>query len=202
MRLYDLKAGMNPRRVRIFLAEKGVDIPRVEVDMAKGENRSAVYLAMNPMGTMPVLELDDGTHVCESIAICRYIEELHPEPKLFGATPVERAHVEMWNRRMELEIMRPITDAFVHLSPFWKGRREQVPAFGALAQKSAADRVAWLNGELAKRPFIAGDRYTVADITAQCALLLGKNTGTPIPDSLTHLRRWFSDVSGRPTARA
>lgn len=202
MKLYDLKAGMNPRRVRIFLAEKGLTIPRVEVDMAGGENQRAPYLAINPMGKMPVLELDDGTHLAESMAICRYIEELHPEPNLFGALPLERAQIEMWNRRMEIEIMRPIQDVFQNLSSFWLGRRVQIADYGELAQKTAAERMSWLDGELAKRPFIAGDRYTVADITAQCALLLGKNTGTPIPADLTNLNRWFGEVSSRPTARA
>jgi glutathione S-transferase len=202
MKLYDLKAGMNPRRVRIYLAEKGLTIPRVEVDMPGGENRRAPYLAMNPMGTMPVLELDDGTYLAESIAICRYFEELHPNPPLFGTTTLERAQVEMWNRRMELEIMRPVLDTFGHLSPFWIGKREQVPDYGKLAQKTAIARMNWLDAELAKRPFIAGDRYTVADITAQCALLLGKNTGTPIPADLVNLSRWFTEVSSRPTARA
>lgn len=202
MKLYDLKAGTNPRRVRIFLAEKGLMIPRVEVDMPGGENRREPYLAINPMGTMPVLELDDGTHIAESVAICRYFEELHPDPPLFGATPLERALVEMWNRRMELEIARPLQEAFVHLSPYWAGRREQVPEAGKLAQKTALARMAWLDGELAGRPYIAGERYTVADITAQCGLLLGKNTGTPIPAELKNLSRWFAEVTSRPTARA
>ena len=202
MKLYDLKAGTNPRRVRIFLAEKGLTIPGVEVDMAGGENRREPYLAINPMGTMPVLELDDGTHIAESMAICRYFEELHPEPPLFGANPLERALVEMWNRRMELEIARPLQEAFVHLSPYWAGKREQVPEAGKFARKTALARMAWLDGELAKRPFIAGERYTVADITAQCGLLLGKNTGTPIPAELTNLSRWFAEVTSRPTARA
>ncbi len=202
MKLYDLKAGMNPRRVRIFLAEKGVTLPRVEVDMAGGENQREPYLAINPMGTMPVLELDDGTHLAESMAICRYIEELHPEPNLLGATPLERAKIEMWNRRMEIEIMRPIQDVFQNLSPFWVGRREQVADYGKLAQKTAPERMTWLDSELAKRAFIAGNRYTVADITAQCAVLLGKNTGTPIPANLANLTRWFGEVSSRPTARA
>src|SRR5260370_18227240 len=111
------------------------------------------------MGTMPRLELDDGTQLAESVAICRYIEELHPEPSLLGTTPIERALIEMWKARMR-----------------------------------------WLSGELAMRSFIAGDRYTIADITVQCALILGKNTGTPIPDDLQHLARWFSNVSKRPTA--
>ena len=202
MKLYDLKAGTNPRRVRIFLAEKGLTIPRVEVDMPGGENRREPYLTINPMGTMPVLELDDGTHIAESIAICRYFEEMHPNPPLFGATPVERGLVEMWNRRMEFEISRPVQEAFVHLSPYWVGKREQIPEAGTFARKTALARMAWLDGELATRPFIAGEHYTVADITAQCGLLLGKNTGTPIPEELKNLGRWFAEVTSRPTARA
>ena len=202
MKLYDLKAGTNPRRVRIFLAEKGIDIPKVEVDMLKGENKSTDFLAKNPMGTMPVLELDDGTFLSESVAICHYIEELHPEPPLMGTSARERALVEMWNRRMELEILRPVTDAFVHLSPFWAGRREQIPATGEAARQTALARMAWLDAELAGRSYISGAAYTIADITAQCACLLGKNTGTPIPANLTNLTRWFAEVSARPTARA
>jgi glutathione S-transferase len=200
MRLYDLKTGTNTRRVRIFLAEKGVKLPTVEVDMMKGENKDPEYLAKNPMGTMPLLELDDGTQLAESVAICRYIEELHPDPPLFGATPVERALIEMWNRRMELELLRPIIDNFVHSSAFYKERLTQVADIARYSHEHAQMR--WLNGELAARPFIAGDRYSIADITAQCAVILGKNTGTPIPDDLQHLVRWFRDVSKRPTARA
>jgi glutathione S-transferase len=126
MKLYDLKTGLNTRRVRIFLAEKGLEIPRVEVDMAGGENRRPEYLAKNPMGTMPLLELDDGTLIAESVAICRYFEMLHPDPPLFGVGALGQAAVEMWNRRMEIELMRPLLDNFIHLSPFWKGRRVQM----------------------------------------------------------------------------
>src|SRR6202048_1077060 len=122
MRLYDLKTGTNTRRVRIFLAEKGVKLPTVEVDMMKGENKGPEYLSKNPMGTMPLLELDDGTQLAESVAICRYMEELHPDPPLFGTTPIERALIEMWNRRMEFELLRPIIDHFVHSSAFYKER--------------------------------------------------------------------------------
>lgn len=202
MKLYDLKAGMNPRRVRIFLAEKGVTIPRVEVDMTKGENATPEYLAINPMGAMPVLELADGTRIAESVAICRYIEELHPDPPLFGTTPLERAEVEMWNRRMEFEIMRPLQDSFIHLSDFWAGRRPQVPEYGRVAREHGLRRMAWLDGELAARPFIAGGAYTIADITAQCALLMARFTGTPIPQEHANLHRWWAAVSARPTARA
>ena len=119
MKLYDLKTGTNTRRVRIFLGEKGVKLPTVEVDMMKGENKSSDYLSKNPMGTMPLLELDDGTQLAEFVAICRYIEELHPERPLFGTTPIERALIEMWNWRMELELLRPITDNFLHSSAFY-----------------------------------------------------------------------------------
>src|SRR6478672_7108666 len=120
MRLYDLKTGTNTRRVRIFLAEKGLKLPTVEVDMLKGENKDPEYLSKNPMGTMPLLELDDGTQLAESVAICRYVEELHPDPPLFGTTPIKRALIEMWNRRMELELLLPIIDNFVHSSAFYK----------------------------------------------------------------------------------
>ncbi|MCO5087741.1 MAG: glutathione S-transferase family protein, partial [Methylobacteriaceae bacterium] len=189
MKLYDLKNGLNPRRVRIFLAEKGISIPSEFVDMMKGENKAQTYLAINPMGLMPVLEFDDGTHLAESIAICRYFEELHPQPPLFGTTTLERAQIEMWNRRMELEIQLPIQDVFVHLNPFWAGRRPQVPEYGRVQQARVLERMAWLNRELADRPYIAGDHYTVADITAQCALVMGKGTGSKIPDDLTNLTR-------------
>ena len=202
MLLYDLKAGMNPRRVRIFLAEKGVTVPKVEVDMLKGENKTPDYLSKNPLGRMPLLELDDGTLIAESVAICRYFESLYPEPPLFGTGAVETATVEMWNRRMELEIMRPIGDAFEHLSPFWAGRRSQVAEYGNLAREVAMDRMAWLDRELAERQHIAGENYSIADITAQAAFVLGKNTGTSIPEELSHLRRWFAQVSSRPSARA
>jgi glutathione S-transferase len=202
MKLYDLKTGTSTRRVRIFLAEKGVKLPTVEVDMLKGENKDPNYLAKNPMGTMPLLELDDGTQLAESVAICRYVEELHPEPPLFGTTPVERALFEMGNRRMELELLIPIMDHFVHSSAFYKERLTQMADVARRGHMRAQDRMHWLDGELAKRPFIAGDRYTIADITAQCALILGKNTGTPIPADSPHFARWFSEVSKRPTARA
>ena len=202
MKLYNMKTGMNPRRVRIFLAEKGVSLPIVEVDMTKGENATPEFLKINPLGKLPVLELDDGRFLTESIAICRYIEALHPEPNLFGKGPLEIAFVEMWDRRMEHDLMRPMVDNFVHSSPFWKGRRPQVAEVAPIACESANAMMKLLDGELASRSYIAGDRYTVADITAQCALLLGKNTGTPLPQGLPHLAAWWERVGARPTARA
>jgi glutathione S-transferase len=202
MKIFDLKSGLNTRRVRIFLAEKGLEIPRVEVDMAGGENQRPEYLAKNPMGTMPLLEFDDGTLIAESVAICRYFEILHPDPPLFGVGALGQATVEMWNRRMEIELMRPLLDNFVHLSPFWKGRREQIAEAGHAGRTLAEARMRWLDEELSRRSYIVGDTYTIADITAQCALLLGKNTGAPIPTELTNLTRWFATVTKRPSARA
>ena len=202
MKLYDLKAGMNPRRVRIFLAEKGIEVPMVDVDMMKGENATPEFLALNPLGKLPVLELDDGTILTESMAICRYFEELHPEPPLFGRDALDRAKVEMWNRRMELEIAYPMTQVFQHGYEFWKGRITQVPAFGEVCREKLRDRMNWLDGELADRNYIAGDSYTVADITAQCGLLMGKAVDMRIPETLANLSRWYESVVSRPTARA
>ena len=202
MKLYDLKAGTNPRRVRIFMAEKGISIESIEVDMNTGENKKEDYLKKNPMGTMPLLELDDGTYIAESIAICSYLEALHPNPPLFGKDARERAKIDMWTLRMEHEIYRPVVDVFTHLSPFWKGKRQQFPEYGEHRKTVAIERYSWLDKELEGRDFIAGDDYTMADITAQAAFVLGKNTGTPIPDELQNLTAWFKKVSSRPTARA
>ena len=132
MRLYDLKAGMNPRRVRIFLAEKEIEVALKPIDMMKGENRTPDFLKLNPLGTLPVLELDDGAILTESVAICRYFEFLKPEPNLFGRPGLENARVEMWNRRVELELMRPVAEQFRHLSPFWNGRLTQILEYGEI----------------------------------------------------------------------
>ncbi len=202
MKLYNLKAGMNPRRVRIFLAEKGIALPIVDVDMEAGENRSADFLAKNPLGGLPVLELDDGTILTESIAICRYLEELHPSPALFGKTPLERAKIEMWNRRMEFEIVANTSNLFRHSHPFWEGRIEQVPAYGAWCRSRLIERMAWLDRELATRPYIGGNDYTVADISAQCAFIVAKANKVQLADETPHLAAWFARVSSRPTARA
>lgn len=202
MKLYNLPPAPNPRRVRIFLAEKGVEVPTVDLDITKNEHRTPEFLAINPLGALPVLELDDGTIITESMAICRYFEELHPQPPMFGRSLLERARVEMWTRRIELGLMRSIGDHFVHGNDFWKGRREQIPEYAELARTRALASMEWLDGELAQRAYFAGEDYTMADITAQCALLLGKNTGIPIPPEHQNLMRWWASVTSRPTARA
>ena len=203
MKLYDLAGSPNTRRVRIFLAEKGLEIPTQLVDMAKGENRTPEFLAKNPLGKLPVLELDDGTHIAESVAICRYMEELHPEPALFGRDGRERAQVEMWNRRMELEILVPAIQVFVHSHEMWRESLEQLPDWAAACRAQVEARYTWLDRELAERTFIATADYTVADITAQCAVLLAKGAcGIRVAVDQPNLAAWWERVSARATARA
>lgn len=202
MILHDLSAGMHPRRVRIFMAEKGISIERREVDAAGGANALPDFLRLNPLGKLPVLELDDGSAIAESLAICRYLEALHPQPPLMGQTPQVSAQIEMWTLRMDHELSQPIALAFVHSSDFYRGRVEQVPEVAGWARNRALKTMAWLDGELAERSHIAGDDYTLADIVAQCACVLGKAVGLRIPPEMTNLSRWFAQVSARPTARA
>jgi glutathione S-transferase len=202
MLLHDLPAGMHPRRVRIFIAEKGLHIPVRVVDAARGENTQPDFLRLNPLGQLPVLQLDDGSVIAESMAICRYLEALHPEPALFGRGALEAAQVEMWMRRMETRVSDPIADIFLHSSDFYRGRVEQLPAVAEWSRARVLETLAWLDGELAQRPYVAGEHYTVADIVAQCAFVLGKAVGLRIPPERAHLARWFASVSARPTARA
>ena len=202
MILHDLSAGMHPRRVRIFMAEKGLSIERREVDAAGGANAGPDFLRLNPLGKLPVLELDDGTAIAESLAICRYLEALHPNPPLMGRTPRESAQIDMWTLRMDHELSQPIALAFVHSSDFYRGRVEQVPEVASWARNRALQTMAWLDEELAGRSHIAGEDYTLADIVAQCACVLGKAVGLRIPSEMPHLSRWFAQVSARPTARA
>lgn len=202
MILHDLSAGMHPRRVRIFMAEKGLSIERREVDAAGGANEMPDFLRLNPLGKLPVLELDDGSAIAESLAICRYLEALQPQPPLMGTTPQTSAHTEMWTLRMDHELSQPIALVFVHSSDFYRGRVEQVPEVASWARGRALKTMSWLDGELAGRSHIAGDEYTLADIVAQCACVLGKAVGLRIPPEMTHLSRWFAQVSARPTARA
>ena len=202
MILHDLTPGMHPRRVRIFLAEKGVTVERREVDAAGRANASPEFLRLNPLGRLPVLELDDGSTLAESLAICRYLEALHPKPPLMGRTLHEQARVEMWTLRVDHELSRPIADVFSHTSEFYRGRIEQVPQVADWARGRALHTMAWLDRELAGRAHVAGPDYTMADIVAQCALVLGKAVALRVPPEMPNLARWFAAVSARPTARA
>ena len=202
MKLYDSAMAPNPRRVRIFLAEKGIEVPTVQVDLGSSENRQPPFLAKNPMGGVPVLELDDGTYLAESVAICRYFEGQQPDPPLMGTEAQDAAVVEMWNRRMELNVLSAIAGAFRHTHEFFKGRITQVPEYGAACKEDAIGRIAWLDDVLAEREFIAGDRYTVADITAQVGIDFGSVAGIKIAPDQKNLSRWHAAVSSRPSAKA
>ena len=202
MKLYDSAMAPNPRRVRIFLAEKGITVPVAPVDIGKAENRQPPFLAKNPLGGIPVLELDDGTCIAESVAICRYFEEVQPKPPLLGLDAKDRALVEMWQRRIELELFRNVTGTFQNTHAFFKGRIPQVPEYGEICRSAARARLAWLDGEMAERPFVAGERYTIADITALCALDFGRVVDIRIAPEQKHLQRWYDAVSTRPSAKA
>jgi len=202
MQLYDSAMAPNPRRVRIFLAEKGITLPVVAMDIGKAENRQPLFLAKNPLGGLPVLELDDGNCIAESVAICRYFEETQPQPPLLGTDAKDRALVEMWQRRMELELFRYVTGCFQNTHKFFAGRIQQVPEYGEVCRNAARARLGWLDGELASRPFVAGERYTIADITALCAIDFGRVSDIRIAPEQKHLQRWYDAVSTRPSAKA
>jgi len=202
MKLYDSAMAPNPRRVRIFLAEKGITVPVEQVDIGKAVNRQPPFLAKNPLGGLPVLELDDGTFIAESVAICRYFEETQPKPPLMGTDAKDRALVEMWQRRMELELFRNVTGTFQNTHAFFKGRIPQVPEYGEVCRDAARKRLAWLDGELAGRAFVAGERYTIADITALCAIDFGRVSDIRIAPEQKNLQRWYDAVSSRPSAKA
>ena len=203
MRLYNSNLAPNPRRVRIFLAEKGVAIPTVDVDLARMEHKSEAFSVLNPFQRIPALELDDGTVIAESVAICRYIEELHPDPPLFGVGALERAMVEMWQRRLELSLMLPIVYAFRHSHPAMKAMETpQIAQWAEVNKGRALAAIARVDEALGERPFIAGERFSIADITGLVALDFTRPARIAIPDEFTHLRRWRDALAARPSAKA
>jgi glutathione S-transferase len=203
MKLYDGGRAPNPRRVRIFLAEKGIEIPIEELDFATLQHRTDAYAAINPMRRVPALVFDDGTAIAESIAICRYFEALYPDPPLFGRGALDGALVEMWNRRVELHLFAPVTTVFQHLHPYMKLLVDpQVPAWGEANKPRVFEFLKFLDGELAGRTYIAGPEFTVADITAIVAVNFMKVSKLAVPDDLANLRRWREAVSARPSVAA
>jgi glutathione S-transferase len=203
MKIYSSAVAPNPRRVRIFLAEKGIEVPYEDVDIGAAVNRKPEFRRnINPMGEVPVLELDDGTHIAESVAICRYFEELHPDPPLFGVGARERALVEMWNRRMEFQLLLPVAQTFRNTSEFFKGRIPQVAQYADVCRAAAEKIYTWLDEELAARRFVAGDRFTIADITALCAVDFARVSKIRIQPEQNNLARWREEVSARPSAKA
>ncbi|MFN3213969.1 MAG: glutathione S-transferase family protein [Henriciella sp.] len=203
MKLYDYKAGPNPRRVRIFLAEKGISVPLVHTDIVKREQKTPEFLAKNPIGSIPVLELDDGTCISESVAICRYFEELHPEPPLFGTTALEKAIIEMWLRRVELNFMVPVGMVWIHGHPLTARLIKQIPEAADQNRKRVHLGYKLLNDQLAENEFVAGGAYSVVDAVLLANLDFANGlVGVPYDPALKHLKRWHEAVSVRPSADA
>ena len=203
MKLYDIKTAPNPRRTRIFLAEKGITVPAEQLDMMAKEHQTPEYTAINPLQRVPALVLDDGTTITESIAICRYFEVLQPTPSLFGEGATEIAKIEMWNRRCEIHFFANVAAVFRHLHPAMKEFEvPQVPAYAEAMRPKAIAFLELADKQLATNEFIAGDKFSVADITMLCAVDFMKPSRVAMPDNLDHVKRWHAAVSARPSAKA
>lgn len=202
MKIYDTHTAPTPRRTRIFLAEKNIPMEYVQLDLQKGENISPDMRAKNPIGKVPVLELDDGTCIAESVAICRYFEELHPDPPLMGRTPLEKAQIEMWQRQVEMSLFMQIGMCFQHTTGYFKDRMTPVAEYGVEAGKIATKYLKVLDRRLAESKYIGGDNYSIADITALCAIDFARVVKIKIAEEQTNLQRWYADVSSRPSAKA
>jgi glutathione S-transferase len=200
MLLYDSPRAPNPRRVRIFLGEKGVSIPTRRIDLLSLQHKGEDYARINPTRTVPALVLDDGAVLSETVAICRYIEHLQPEPALFGRGGREQAFVDMWQRRMEFGLFAPVANVFRHSHPRLAVLEQpQIPEFAAAQRPRALEGLRFLDGELAGRQFVAGAGFTIADITAYVALELTALAHIDIPAELSHLARWRAAVAARPS---
>jgi glutathione S-transferase len=203
VKLYDGGRAPNPRRTRIFLAEKGLKVPTQQVDLGALEQMNPDYAEINPLKRVPALVLDDGTVLTESVAICRYFEGVHPEPPLFGRDGLESARVEMWNRRLELNLLFAVAHVFRHTHPAMKEMEvPQVPAWAEANKPRIVEVLGIVDRELAGRRFITGDTFTIADITGLVALDFMKPAKLSVPNELAHVRRWHAELGARPSAPA
>lgn len=193
----------NPRRVRIFVAEKGIDLPETRVEMRKGEHKSPEHRARNSLGQLPTLVLDDGTAISETVSICRYLEALHPSPPLFGTAPVEQALIDMWIRRVEFQVMTPVGMFWRHAHPLTAALITQYKDFGESNRAGYAGACRWLDRELgAGGPWLAGETFSMADIALLTTVDFATFTGLEMPEEATHLRDWHGRASARPSAQA
>lgn len=210
MKLYDAPWAPSPRRVRIFLAEKGIDVPREVIDLRSGAHLTDDYLRVNPRGAVPALELEDGEVLCESAAICRYFEALHPDPPLFGTAPRDIGRIESWTRRIEGDGYAAVVYALRNTVSAFKDRAipdaslavPQIPELAARGALMWTGFTAALDGRLADREWIAGDAYSFADITALVTLDFARAAKLTVPEALTHVARWHQAASARPSASA
>ncbi len=203
MKLLDGGRVPNARRVRVFLAEKGISVPLEQVDITRMEHKSDAFTQLNPMQRVPVLILDDGTALAESVAICRYFEEIHPAPALFGTGAKQRALVDMWQRRCELELLLAAASVFRHLHPAMAAFEvPQVAAWGEANKPRVARFLAVMDSHLAGSAYVAGADFSIADITLIIGLDFMKPAKLAVPEGLSHLARWRADVSARPSMAA
>ena len=202
MKLYDGGRAPNPRRVRIFLAEKGVSVPIEPVNLGALEHKTPQYTAINPLQRVPALVLDDGTVITESMAICRYFEALNPQPPLFGRDGREAALIEMWNRRLELNLYEAVSAVFRHLHPAMREMEQQVPEWGEVNKSRVMDFLALVDRELGDRSYVAGEHFSVADITGLVAIEFMKAAKLEVPQEFANVRRWHAQLAARPSAKA
>ena len=206
MKLFDFAIAPNPRRVTIFLAEKGVEIETVQVDLRSGEHKTAEFTALNPMQDVPLLQLDDGSCISQVNAICRYLEESFPEPPLYGRTAAERARVESWNHLIQNNGILAVTEAYRNSSPYFANRAvsgpnpyAQIPELAERGLQRIGDFFTDMNSHFADNQFVMGNYFSVADITAYITVDFAQWVKMPIPDNCTHLQRWFEQVGSRPS---
>ena len=203
MKLYN-SIGPNPRVVRMFIAEKGLSVPLEEVDLMAGDNRKPAHLARNPHGQMPALELDDGGCISEIVAICEYLEDTHPNPPLIGGNAKEKAETRMWTRRLDLNIVEPMTNGFRFSQGLrlFKDRIVTVPEAAEGLKKIAQDRLSWLEPQMAGKEFVCGSRFTLADIHLFCFLDFGAQVGQPLNPDNKNIASWFERIKQRPSTKA
>lgn len=199
MKFYDSPYAPNARRVRIFLAEKGLSLPTVQIDLGRQEHKSEAFRAVNVKQRVPVLELDDGTRIAESVSICRYLERLHPEPNLFGRDAREEALIDMWQRRLEFDLLFAIGFVFRHSHPAMAQMEvPQVKEWAEANRPKVAAELAFLDNELKERPYIAGERFSIADITAFVCVDFLKPARLSVPEDCVHFRAWAERIAARP----
>ena len=202
MILYEFAQAPNPRRVRIFLNEKGIDIPTEQVDLMKGDHKKDEYKKMSPLSQVPTLELDDGTYITESIAICRYFEALHPEPNLLGKDPKEIAIIEMWQRRIELLLMIGIANTYRHGHPAMAALEDQVKEWSEASRPRVIKMLRWFDKQMENKEYMCLDRYTIADISALVCFDFAKWPKIEIPDDCNNLKNYYERLNTRASASA
>ncbi|MFW6093732.1 MAG: glutathione S-transferase family protein [Pseudomonadota bacterium] len=203
MKLYN-SVGPNPQVVRMFAAERGIELPMEDIDLMSGENRQDTYLQKNPSGQSPCLELDDGSYLSEITAICEYLDEVSPGDSLIGRTPEERAETRMWTRKVDLNICEPMANGFRFSEglPLFKDRIITIPEAADGLKRIAQDRLSWLDGQIAGRTYLCGDRLTLADILLYCFVAFGITVGQPLNEANGNVKAWFDRMASRPSANA